>query len=95
MSQQLSMVRNKIWGLMGGVALGLAIFSLNAVADDFHRSGSGFEGESSPSLKEPVPKTHCGRGDHTESGLQGQTTPAERGSGDSEEGYRTRGQVPR
>src|SRR5271156_3069405 len=46
MSRQLSKVR----GLMGGVALGLAIFSLNAVADDSHRSGSGFEGESSPSL---------------------------------------------
>ncbi len=83
MSHQLSNVR----GLMGGVALGLAIFSLNAVADDSHRSGSGFEGESSPSLTEPVPKAQCGRGDHTESGLQGQTTPAERVSGDSEEGY--------
>jgi len=87
MSQRLSKVRNKVWRLMRGVALGLAIFSLNAVADDFHRSGSGFEGESSPSLTEPVPKAHCGRGDHTESGLQGQTTPAERVSGDSEEGY--------
>ena len=43
MSQQLSKVRNKVWGLMGGVALGLAIFSLNAIADDFHRSGSGLK----------------------------------------------------
>jgi hypothetical protein len=87
MSQQLSKGRHKVWGLMGGVALGLAIFSLNAVADDSHRSRSGFEGESSPSLTEPVPKAQCGRRDHTESGLQGQTTPAERVSGDSEEGY--------
>src|SRR2546425_11608160 len=32
----------------------------------------------------PVPKAHCGPGDHTESGLQGQTTVRERFSGDSE-----------
>jgi hypothetical protein len=35
----------------------------------------------------PVPKAHCGPGDHTESGLQGQTTTAERFSGDSEHAY--------
>lgn len=35
----------------------------------------------------PVPKAHCARGDWTESGLQGQTTPDERYSGDSEGGY--------
>ena len=35
----------------------------------------------------PVPKAVCGRSDHTESGLQGQTTSAERSSGDSERGY--------
>ena len=35
----------------------------------------------------PVPKAHCGRSDHTETGLQGQTTSAERASGDSERGY--------
>src|SRR5262247_2270382 len=35
----------------------------------------------------PVPKAHCGRFDWTESGLQGQTTPWERESGDSEGGY--------
>src|SRR5579859_6642539 len=34
-----------------------------------------------------VPKAHCGPGDHTESGLQGQTTPQERSSGDSERAY--------
>ena len=34
-----------------------------------------------------VPKATCGRGDRTESGLQGQTTPEERSSGDSEGGY--------
>jgi hypothetical protein len=34
-----------------------------------------------------VPKAHCAPGDHTESGLQGQTTAQERFSGDSERGY--------
>src|SRR4029434_819400 len=36
---------------------------------------------------EPVPKADCRRWDWTESGLQGQTTPYERFSGDSEGGY--------
>lgn len=35
-----------------------------------------------------VPQAKCGRGDHTESGLQGQTTPRERSSGDSERAYK-------
>lgn len=35
----------------------------------------------------PVPKAHCGPGDHTEQGLQGQTTEAERISRDSERAY--------
>src|SRR6266513_155036 len=35
----------------------------------------------------PVPKAHCGPGDHAESGLQGQTTVRERFSGDSERAY--------
>jgi hypothetical protein len=35
----------------------------------------------------PVPRAECSPGDRTESGLQGQTTPAERASGDSELGY--------
>jgi len=35
----------------------------------------------------PVPKAKCGPSDHTESGLQGQTTSLERSSGDSERGY--------
>lgn len=35
----------------------------------------------------PVPKAHCEPGDHTESGLQGQTTVQERFSGDSEHAY--------
>src|SRR5215468_1035664 len=35
----------------------------------------------------PVPKAQCGPSDRTEGGLQGQTTAAERASGDSERGY--------
>jgi hypothetical protein len=35
----------------------------------------------------PVPKAHCGPGDHIESGLQGETTQEERFSGDSELAY--------
>ena len=36
----------------------------------------------------PVPKAHCGPGDHTESGLQGQTTVTERFfNGDSTHAY--------
>ncbi len=35
----------------------------------------------------PVPKAQCGPSDHTESGLQGQTTSLERSSGDSQLGY--------
>ncbi len=38
-------------------------------------------------LAQSVPKAICGPGDHTESGLQGQTTPQERFSGDSERAY--------
>src|SRR3954471_23369710 len=38
-------------------------------------------------LMGPAPKAQCGRGDRTESGLQGQTTSFERASGDSERGY--------
>ena len=38
-------------------------------------------------LTGPVPKANCDPGDRTESGLQGQTTPEERFSGDSEGGY--------
>jgi hypothetical protein len=42
---------------------------------------------SSSPLTGSVPKASCGRGDHIESGLQGQTTPEERFSGDSERAY--------
>ena len=43
--------------------------------------------EISGPLTGSVPKAICGPGDHTESGLQGQTTPQERSSGDSQRAY--------
>jgi len=42
---------------------------------------------ASAAVAESVPKARCGPADHTESGLQGQTTPRERSSGDSERAY--------
>lgn len=53
--------------------------------------GTGVEGKHASTDRVPwtgpVPKAHCGPGDRTESGLQGQTTAEERFSGDSELGY--------
>jgi LVIVD repeat len=43
--------------------------------------------EVSGPLTGSVPRAICGPADHTESGLQGQTTPQERSSGDSERAY--------
>jgi len=42
---------------------------------------------SSDGFPASVPKAHCGPTDHTESGLQGETTKQERFSGDSETAY--------
>jgi hypothetical protein len=42
---------------------------------------------SSDGFPASVPKAHCGPTDHTESGLQGETTRQERFSGDSETAY--------
>ncbi|HTL74922.1 MAG TPA: hypothetical protein VL654_01280, partial [Casimicrobiaceae bacterium] len=42
---------------------------------------------SSDGFPASVPKAHCGPTDHTESGLQGETTEQERFSGDSETAY--------
>src|ERR1700761_5136097 len=53
-----------------------------AFANNFEKGGD----EPQP-LPGSVPKANGGRGDHTESGLQGQTTPKERFSGDSERAY--------
>jgi len=45
------------------------------------------QGISSDGFLASVPKAHCGPRDHTESGLQGETTQQERFSGDSETAY--------
>jgi hypothetical protein len=58
---------------MPGLLLGASIASAQAISSD------GFLAS--------VPKAICGHGDHTESGLQGETTERERFSGDSETAY--------
>jgi hypothetical protein len=60
--------------------------ALAASSSDEPASSQGKPGVP-PSFLGSVPKAHCGPGDHTESGLQGQTTPQERFSGDSERAY--------
>jgi len=42
---------------------------------------------SSDGFPASVPKANCAPGDHTESGLQGETTMQERFGGDSERAY--------
>jgi hypothetical protein len=56
-----------------GLLLSAAIASAQAISSD------GFPGS--------IPKAICGPGDHTESGLQGETSLQERMSGDSETAY--------
>src|SRR5947207_14029931 len=56
-----------------GLLLSASIASAQAISSD------GFPAS--------VPKAICGPGDHTESGLQGETTVEERFSGDSERAY--------
>ena len=57
-----------------------------AVLGLFGNSLAGEKADPVPWTK-PVPRAECSPGDRTESGLQGQTTPAERATGDSELGY--------
>src|SRR6476660_10192763 len=56
-----------------GLLLSTSIVSAQAISSDGFRAS--------------VPKAICGPGDHTESGLQGETTVQERFSGDSERAY--------
>ncbi len=62
----------KAFAIVTGGLLGLLLGTSAALADSFPAS---------------VPKAICGPGDHTESGLQGETTVEERFSGDSERAY--------
>jgi len=48
---------------------------------------SGARAKDFDPLNDPVPKATCGHSDHTESGLQGETTQKERSSGDSKRAY--------
>src|SRR5213078_2353343 len=67
----------KLFGIgtaaLPGLLLGASIASAQAISSD------GFPAS--------VPKAICGPTDHTESGLQGETTEQERFSGDSETAY--------
>jgi hypothetical protein len=56
-----------------------AVLAFSAQADDHHAPPVPFTGT--------VPQAHCSPGDHTESGLQGETTEQERFGGDSERAY--------
>src|SRR5712671_3722890 len=62
----------RAFAIVTGGLLGLLLSTSIALADSFPAS---------------VPKAICGPTDHTESGLQGETTIEERFSGDSERAY--------
>src|SRR5258706_6850971 len=66
----------RAFAIIPGCLLGLLLGASIALAAD----GSG-------PLTGTVPKAICGPGDHTESGLQGETTLQERFGGDSERAY--------
>jgi len=63
---------------LAGLSVGCALFAADP--------GNGRRANEVGSMG-PVPKAQCGPSDHTESGLQGQTTAVERSSGDSTHGY--------
>src|ERR1700733_6893495 len=67
-------------------ALGIAAFAFFSSYIAVAEGGEKQSNQPAP-LTGSVPKATCGRGDHVESGLQGQTTPEERSSGDSERAY--------
>ncbi len=71
-----SIARVRAFAIVTAGLLGLLLSASIALAKDV----------SGP-LTGSVPKAICGPGDHTESGLQGQTTPQERSSGDSKRAY--------
>ncbi len=80
-------------GLFASLLLlvGLAVFIWTSgrsplIAQRSDRSGGASGGSLQPWLK-PVPHAECGKGDRVETGLQGQTTLAERMSGASSKSY--------
>jgi hypothetical protein len=78
----INLQRVKALSVAAGASLSLLLSTSIALAIDGDKNSS----EPVP-LTGSVPKASCGRGDRPESGLQGQTTPEERFSGDSERGY--------
>jgi hypothetical protein len=80
------MNKQEVVGAFAVAALGLSLSTSIVMADG---KGDGDQRANADPMPwtEPVPKANCGPGDRTESGLQGQTTPDERFSGDSEGGY--------
>src|SRR4051794_4576557 len=80
------MIRHETTSARAMATIGLSSLLLTgsiALADPGAAKGAIVSGP----LTGSVPKAVCGAGDHTESGLQGQTTPAERFSGDSKTAY--------
>jgi len=80
--------RNRVraFALAAVWSLGVLLSNSVALADGVGVADRRAKAVSVP-WTEPVPKADCRRWDWTESGLQGQTTPYERFSGDSEGGY--------
>src|ERR1700730_2963866 len=67
-------------------AVAMALLTTPLVAGD--RDGDHGRDHSPPTpFAGTVPKAHCGPADHTESGLQGETTQQERFGGDSITAY--------
>ena len=73
------MIKQERASALAIAAIALPSLLLSASSALAQPASDGFPGS--------VPKAICGPGDHTESGLQGQTTTQERFSGDSEHAY--------
>ncbi len=82
MARKVSARRHTLHRTLVGLTVASAVIVLSAIAVP----SFGGPKSNTPSMG-PVPKAHCGPGDHTESGLQGETTQQERFSGDSERAY--------
>ena len=78
-------MKRKAFAIAAAALPGLLLGTALAMANGSN-GGDKRAGVSGP-LTGSVPRAVCGPGDHTESGLQGQTTPQERSSGDSKQAY--------
>jgi hypothetical protein len=82
MATRVSARRHTLHRILIGLTVVSAVIVLSAIAVP-----SFGDPKSNTGLMGPAPRAHCGPGDRTEGGLQGQVTPEERFSGDSELGY--------